>query len=291
MNESELMLNGDRRSEVLIQAIPYIQKFAGETIVIKYGGHAMIDPELMEEVMKDLILLQLVGIRIVVVHGGGPFITQALEKMGKKPVFVDGLRVTDEETMEIVQMVLAGSVNKNLVQNIEQLGGRAIGLCGIDGNMLVAEKLQQEPDLGLVGKITQVNPHLPVDSMDKGYICVIASVANSTERNVAYNINADIAAAEIAHSVGAMKLILMTDVLGVLQDPKDPSTLMHKIPVDTVRALKDAGIITGGMIPKLDCCVTAIRNGVQQAHIIDGTKKHSLLIELLTDKGIGTMIY
>lgn len=285
------MLNGDRRSEVLIQAIPYIQKFAGETIVIKYGGHAMIDPELMEEVMKDLILLQLVGIRIVVVHGGGPFITQALEKMGKKPVFVDGLRVTDEETMEIVQMVLAGSVNKNLVQNIEQLGGRAIGLCGIDGNMLVAEKLQQEPDLGLVGKITQVNPHLPVDSMDKGYICVIASVANSTERNVAYNINADIAAAEIAHSVGAMKLILMTDVLGVLQDPKDPSTLMHKIPVDTVRALKDAGIITGGMIPKLDCCVTAIRNGVQQAHIIDGTKKHSLLIELLTDKGIGTMIY
>lgn len=291
MKEEWTALNGDRRSEVLIQAIPYIQRFAGETIVIKYGGHAMVDPQLMEEVMKDLVLLQLVGIRIVVVHGGGPFISDALEKMGKKPKFVDGLRVTDEETMEIVQMVLAGSVNKKLVQNIEQLGGRAIGLCGIDGNMLVAEKLRQEPDLGLVGRITEVNAHLPTDSMDKGYICCIASVANSNERNVVYNINADIAAAEIARSVHAMKLILMTDVLGVMGDPKDPDTLFPRIKTEEVESLKEQGIIHGGMIPKLDCCVSAIQGGVRQAHIIDGTKKHSLLIELLTDEGIGTMIH
>lgn len=287
----KLHLNGDRRSEVLIQAIPYIQRFAGETVVIKYGGHAMVDQALMEDVMKDLVLLQLVGIRIIVVHGGGPFITEALQKMGKEPVFVDGLRVTDEETMKIVQMVLAGEVNKKLVQNIEQLGGRAIGLCGIDGNMLVAEKLQQEKDLGLVGRITEVNHHLPVDSMDKGYICVIASVANSRERNVVYNINADIAAAEIARSVGAMKLILMTDVLGVMKDPQDPSTLLQQIRAEDIPQLKETGVITGGMIPKLDCCISAIQSGVQQAHIIDGTKKHSLLIELLTDEGIGTMIY
>lgn len=287
----KLHLNGDRRSEVLIQAIPYIQRFAGETVVIKYGGHAMVDQALMEDVMKDLVLLQLVGIRIIVVHGGGPFITEALQKMGKEPVFVDGLRVTDEETMKIVQMVLAGEVNKKLVQNIEQLGGRAIGLCGIDGNMLVAEKLQQEKDLGLVGCITEVNHHLPVDSMDKGYICVIASVANSRERNVVYNINADIAAAEIARSVGAMKLILMTDVLGVMKDPQDPSTLLQQIRAEDIPQLKETGVITGGMIPKLDCCTSAIQSGVQQAHIIDGTKKHSLLIELLTDEGIGTMIY
>ncbi|MDI9501593.1 MAG: acetylglutamate kinase [Tissierellia bacterium] len=284
-------MNGDRRSEVLIQAIPYIQRFAGETVVIKYGGHAMVDQALMEDVMKDLVLLQLVGIRIIVVHGGGPFITEALQKMGKEPVFVDGLRVTDEETMKIVQMVLAGEVNKKLVQNIEQLGGRAIGLCGIDGNMLVAEKLQQEKDLGLVGRITEVNHDLPVDSMDKGYICVIASVANSRERNVVYNINADIAAAEIARSVGAMKLILMTDVLGVMKDPQDPSTLLQQIRAEDIPQLKETGVITGGMIPKLDCCTSAIQSGVQQAHIIDGTKKHSLLIELLTDEGIGTMIY
>ncbi|MGI6441586.1 MAG: acetylglutamate kinase [Peptoniphilaceae bacterium] len=287
----KLHLNGDRRSEVLIQAIPYIQRFAGETVVIKYGGHAMVDQALMEDVMKDLVLLQLVGIRIIVVHGGGPFITEALQKMGKEPVFVDGLRVTDEETMKIVQMVLAGEVNKKLVQNIEQLGGRAIGLCGIDGNMLVAEKLQQEKDLGLVGRITEVNHDLPVDSMDKGYICVIASVANSRERNVVYNINADIAAAEIARSVGAMKLILMTDVLGVMKDPQDPSTLLQQIRAEDIPQLKETGVITGGMIPKLDCCTSAIQSGVQQAHIIDGTKKHSLLIELLTDEGIGTMIY
>lgn len=245
----KLHLNGDRRSEVLIQAIPYIQRFAGETVVIKYGGHAMVDQALMEDVMKDLVLLQLVGIRIIVVHGGGPFITEALQKMGKEPVFVDGLRVTDEETMKIVQMVLAGEVNKKLVQNIEQLGGRAIGLCGIDGNMLVAEKLQQEKDLGLVGRITEVNHDLPVDSMDKGYICVIASVANSRERNVVYNINADIAAAEIARSVGAMKLILMTDVLGVMKDPQDPSTLLQQIRAEDIPQLKETGVITGGMIP------------------------------------------
>jgi acetylglutamate kinase len=197
----------------------------------------------------------------------------------------------EEETMKIVQMVLAGEVNKKLVQNIEQLGGRAIGLCGIDGNMLVAEKLQQEKDLGLVGRITEVNHDLPVDSMDKGYICVIASVANSRERNVVYNINADIAAAEIARSVGAMKLILMTDVLGVMKDPQDPSTLLQQIRAEDIPQLKETGVITGGMIPKLDCCTSAIQSGVQQAHIIDGTKKHSLLIELLTDEGIGTMIY
>lgn len=281
----------DERSQVLIQAIPYIQKFAGQTIVIKYGGNAMIDEDLMEAVIEDMVLLQLVGINIILVHGGGPFIAETLEKIGKKSEFIEGLRVTDQETMDVVQMVLAGKINKRLVQYIEQIGGKALGLCGLDGNMLVAEKLQSDPDIGYVGKITEVHNNLLLDNIDKGYICVIATIANGTDKNVVYNINADIAAAEIAQSLNAVKLILMTDVLGVMEDPKDPSTLYNQIDIADIPKLKEEGIITGGMIPKLDCCVSAIENGVLNAHIIDGTKKHSILIELLTDTGIGTMIY
>lgn len=288
---NHVKINMDQRSEVLIQAIPYIQKFAGQTIVIKYGGNAMIDEELMEAVIEDMVLLQLVGINIILVHGGGPFISEQLKKVGKKSVFVDGLRVTDKETMDIAQMVLAGKVNKDLVQRIEQIGGRALGLCGIDGNMLVAEKLQSEPDIGYVGKITEVHNNMLFDLIEKEYICVISSIANSNEKGVVYNINADIAASEIAQSVNAVKLILMTDVLGVMKDPKDPSTLIGQINIQDIPKMKEDGIITGGMIPKLDCCVSAIENGVQNAHIIDGTKLHSILIELFTDTGIGTMIY
>ena len=278
-------------AQLLAQTLPALRQFHGKTMVIKYGGNAMVDEELMEAVIQDMVLLHLVGINIVLVHGGGPFIAETLKRIGKKSEFVDGLRVTDQETMDVVQMVLAGKINKTLVQYIEQIGGKALGLCGLDGNMLVAEKLQSEPDIGFVGKIIEVHNNLLLDTIDKGYICVIATIANGTEKNVVYNINADIAAAEIAQSVNAVKLILMTDVLGVMEDPKDPSTLINQIDIKDIPKLKEDGIITGGMIPKLDCCVSAIENGVLNAHIIDGTKKHSILIELLTDTGIGTMIY
>lgn len=275
------------RAEVLVQALPYIQKYNGKTVVIKYGGNAMIDEGLKNAVMTDMVLLSLVGVRVVLVHGGGPEISDMLRKIGKESRFVGGLRYTDEETVEIVQMVLAGKVNKALVQRIESNGGRALGLCGLDGGMMKARKLS-DPDLGLVGEIMSVDVTPINDALNAGYIPVIATVAGDRDNRV-YNINADTAAAQIAAELGAIKLILMTDIRGLLRDKEDESTLIPVVNVSQVPLLKQQGIITGGMIPKIDCCVEAVRRGVHRAHIIDGRSPHSILIEMLSDEGIGTM--
>lgn len=275
------------RAKVLIQALPYIQHYAGKTVVIKYGGNAMIDEELKAAVMSDMILLSLVGIHVVLVHGGGPEINDMLRRVGKESRFVDGLRYTDEETVEIVQMVLAGKVNKALVQLIQSAGGRAIGLCGLDDGLIRAKKMRS-PDIGMVGEITSINVSLINDTLRLGYMPVIATVAGG-EDNAVYNINADTAAARIAAELGAEKLILMTDIRGLLQDKDDESTLIPVVHVSEVPMLKNQGIISGGMIPKIDCCVEAVRRGVSRAHIIDGRIPHSILIEMLSDEGIGTM--
>ena len=280
--------NADR-AQVLVQALPYIQKLAGKTIVVKYGGNAMISPELKEAVMSDIVLMQLVGINVVVVHGGGPEISGMLKKIGKESKFVNGLRYTDAETMDIVQMVLAGKVNKALVQMLEQHGGKSMGLCGLDGRMLMAEKKASGEDLGYVGEIIEVNTHVIEDTIHQGYIPVVATVAGGYQGEV-YNINADIAAASIAAKLGAIKLILMTDIRGLLRD-KDEETLIPVVNVSEVPNLKREGIISGGMIPKIECCVEAVRQGVGRAHIIDGRIRHSILIELFSDQGIGTMFY
>ena len=275
------------RAKVLIQALPYIQQYTGKTVVIKYGGNAMIDETLKAAVMSDMILLSLVGIHVVLVHGGGPEINEMLGRVGKESRFVDGLRYTDEETVEIVQMVLAGKVNKALVQLIGSGGGRAIGLCGLDDGLIRAKKLCT-PDIGMVGEITSINVSLINDTLRLGYMPVIATVAGG-EDNAVYNINADTAAARIAAELGAEKLILMTDIRGLLQDKDDESTLIPVVHVSEVPMLKNQGIISGGMIPKIDCCVEAVRRGVRRAHIIDGRIPHSILIEMLSDEGIGTM--
>ena len=275
------------RAKVLIQALPYIQQYAGKTVVIKYGGNAMIDENLKAAVMSDMILLSLVGIHVVLVHGGGPEINEMLGRVGKESRFVDGLRYTDEETVEIVQMVLAGKVNKALVQLIGSGGGRAIGLCGLDDGLIRAKKLCT-PDIGMVGEITSINVSLINDTLRLGYMPVIATVAGG-ENNAVYNINADTAAARIAAELGAEKLILMTDIRGLLRDKDDESTLIPVVHVSEVPMLKNQGIISGGMIPKIDCCVEAVRRGVRRAHIIDGRIPHSILIEMLSDEGIGTM--
>ncbi len=281
--------NADR-AQVLVQALPYIQKYAGQTIVVKYGGNAMIAPELKEAVMSDIVLMQLVGVNVVLVHGGGPEITEMLEKTGKESKFAKGLRVTDEETIDIVQMVLAGKVNKNLVHLLEQHGGKALGLCGLDGRMLMAEKLITSEDLGYVGEITEVNTEVIVNTINNGYIPILATVAGGYNGDV-YNVNADLAAAQIAAKLGAVKLILMTDIRGLLRDKDDENTLIPIVNVSDVPSLKREGIISGGMIPKVDCCVEAVRRGVKRAHIIDGRIAHSILIELFSDEGIGTMFY
>ncbi|HIS67982.1 MAG TPA: acetylglutamate kinase [Candidatus Gallacutalibacter stercoravium] len=278
------------RAQVLVQALPYIQKLAGKTIVVKYGGNAMVSPELKDAVMSDIVLMQLVGINVVLVHGGGPEISEMLKKIGKQSRFVNGMRYTDEETMDIVQMVLAGKVNKDLVQLLEQHGGRALGLCGLDGRMLMAEKMASAEDLGLVGEITEVNTTAIVDAYERGYVPIVATVAGGYHGE-AYNINADIAAAQIAAKLGAVKLILMTDIRGLLRDKNDESTLIPVVNVSEVPSLKREGIISGGMIPKIDCCVEAVRQGVGRAHIIDGRTPHSILVELFSDEGIGTMFY
>ena len=275
------------RAKVLIQALPYIQQYAGKTVVIKYGGNAMIDENLKAAVMSDMILLSLVGIHVVLVHGGGPEINEMLGRVGKESRFVDGLRYTDEETVEIVQMVLAGKVNKALVQLIGSGGGRAIGLCGLDDGLIRAKKLCT-PDIGMVGEITSINVSLINDTLRLGYMPVIATVAGG-ENNAVYNINADTAAARIAAELVAEKLILMTDIRGLLRDKDDESTLIPVVHVSEVPMLKNQGIISGGMIPKIDCCVEAVRRGVRRAHIIDGRIPHSILIEMLSDEGIGTM--
>ena len=279
-----------RRAKILVQAMPYIKKYSGETIVVKYGGNAMINEDLKSAVMSDLVLMQLVGINVVLVHGGGPEINAMLDAVGKESKFKNGMRVTDKETIDIVQMVLAGKVNKSLVQLIESQGGNAIGFCGLDGRLLMAEKIVSSADLGYVGEIKEVNP-APIEmAMRDGYIPIISTIAGGYDGNV-YNINADLAAAQIAAKLGAKKLILMTDIRGLLRDVNDEDSLISVVNVSEVPMLKRDGIIKGGMIPKIDCCVEAVRNGVNRAHIIDGRLEHSILLELFSDEGIGTMFY
>ena len=283
-------MDTSKRAKVLIQAMPYIKKYVGETIVVKYGGNAMINEDLKSAVMSDLVLMQLVGINVVLVHGGGPEINAMLDAVGKESRFENGMRVTDKETIDIVQMVLAGKVNKSLVQLLESHGGKALGFCGLDGRLLMAEKLISSVDLGYVGEIKEVNPAPLNNAMQNGYIPIVATVAGGYDGNV-YNINADLAADQIAAKLGAKKLILMTDIRGLLRDVKDDDSLISVVNVSEVPMLKRDGIIKGGMIPKIDCCVEAVRNGVNRAHIIDGRLEHSILLELFSDEGIGTMFY
>ena len=282
------MNNYMERSTVLVEALPYIQKYYGKTVVIKYGGNAMISDELRSAVISDIILLNLVGVRVVMVHGGGPEIGQMLEKVGKQSRFVDGLRYTDEETMDIVQQVLCGKVNKRLVSIINNLGGKAIGLCGLDGALFQAKKLDET--YGLVGNIVKVCPQVVNDCLEKAYIPVISTVALGIDNDTAYNINADTAAAELAIALNAEKLILLTDVRGVLRDPKDDRTLIQQIRLHEIPSLLSSGVIGGGMIPKIQCCVNALENGVHRTHILDGRIPHSILTEMLSHKGIGTML-
>ena len=277
------------RAKILVEALPYIQKYTGKTIVVKYGGNAMISDELRQAVISDIILLHLVGINVVVVHGGGPEINELRKKINKQSKFVDGLRYTDEETMDIVQQVLCGRVNKNLVATLNRMGGRAIGLCGMDGSLFSAKQLDGGK-YGLVGEITSVNPQAVTDAMANGYIPVISTVAQGEDGNNAYNINADTAAAKLATALDAEKLILLTDVRGLLKDPKDENTLIPSLQISAVPALVHEGIISGGMIPKIECCVESVRSGVKSAIILDGRVAHSILIELLSDEGIGTML-
>jgi len=275
------------RAQVLAEALPYIQKYSGKTIVVKYGGNAMVSEDLRHAVISDIILLHLVGIRVVVVHGGGPEISDMLKRIGKEPKFVDGLRYTDEETMDIVQQVLCGRVNKDLVATLNRLGGKAMGLCGMDGAMFQAKQLDEK--YGLVGKITHVDPSPVTDALDMGYIPVVATVAQGVDKETAYNINADTAADKLAVALKAEKLILLTDVRGLLRDPEDESTLIPELQLSSVPALVREGVISGGMIPKVECCVESVRSGVKTATILDGRVAHSILIELLSDAGIGTM--
>lgn len=275
------------RAQVLAEALPYIQKYSGKTIVVKYGGNAMVSEDLRHAVISDIILLHLVGIRVVVVHGGGPEISDMLKKIGKEPKFVDGLRYTDEETMDIVQQVLCGRVNKDLVATLNRLGGKAMGLCGMDGAMFQAKQLDEK--YGLVGKITHVDPSPVTDALDMGYIPVVSTVAQGVDKETAYNINADTAADKLAVALKAEKLILLTDVRGLLRDPEDESTLIPELQLSSVPALVREGVISGGMIPKVECCVESVRSGVKTATILDGRVAHSILIELLSDAGIGTM--
>ena len=280
------------RARVLNEALPYIQSYNGKTIVVKYGGNAMISENLRRAVLSDIVLLHMVGIRVVVVHGGGPEISAMLKKIGKEGVFVAGLRYTDPETMDIVQQVLCGKVNKDLVSLIDEYGGKAMGLCGMDGRMIEAvKKTGDGNDYGLVGDITHVNTAPITDVLQAGYIPVVSTVAAGADGEKCYNINADTAAAQIAAALGAEKLIILTDVLGLLRDVSDPDSLISKCRVSEVPVLVKEGVIQGGMIPKIQCCVEAVRRGVRRAHILDGRIEHSVLIELLTDAGVGTMIY
>lgn len=277
-----------QRADILIQALPYIQKYTNKIIVIKYGGNAMVNEELKAAVMGDMVLLSLIGIKVVLVHGGGPEITEMLGKIGKESKFYNGLRVTDEESAKIVQMVLAGKINKNLVNLLQNIGGKAIGLSGMDGGLIEAKPIDFE-NLGYVGEITNVNTQPILDVLEKGYIPVVSTVGCDKEGNV-YNINADTAAAAIAGSLGAESLISMTDICGILRDKDDDSTLIPVINVSEAPQLMREGIISGGMIPKIECCIEAIRRGVSKVFVIDGRVPHSILIEILTDEGIGTML-
>lgn len=279
-------LTNAQRASVLIQALPYIKRYSDKIIVVKYGGNAMLNDELKKAVMGDIVLLSLIGIKVVLVHGGGPEITELLTKMGKKSEFRNGLRVTDEETAEAALMVLAGKINKRLVGSIQSIGGKAVGLTGMDGGLIKARPL--DPELGFVGEITEVNTEPITDMLEKGYIPVVSTVGYDDEGNC-YNINADTAASRIAGQLKAESLISMTDTVGVLRDREDPSSLISVIDVSEVPMLIREGVISGGMIPKAECCIEAIRRGVNKVFIIDGRIPHSILIEVLTDEGIGTM--
>ena len=277
-----------QRAEVLTQALPYIKRYNGEIVVIKYGGNAMINQDLKEQVMQDIVLLWLTGVKVVLVHGGGPEISDMMSKLGKEPKFVNGLRVTDKESVDIVQMVLAGKINKSLVNYIERTGGKAMGISGMDGRLIEAK--MKDENLGYVGTITKVNIETVTDLLEKGYIPVISTVGCDKEGNV-YNINADTAAAFIAGALNAKRLIMMTDIAGILKDKDDPSTLIPEITVKQAKSLFDSGVISGGMIPKVDCCIEAIDKGVKKVIIMDGRVPHSILMELFTDEGAGTMVH
>ena len=281
-----MQIDYDIRANALVEALPYLQEYNDKVVVVKYGGNAMTNETLKQAVMQDIVLLSLVGIKVVLVHGGGPEINAMLKKINKQSEFVNGLRYTDEETIDIVQMVLAGKVNKDLVQLLQR-GGKAMGLCGLDGDLIKAKQLN--PDLGFVGDITEIDPDPINTALNNGYIPVVSTVASGKNGEV-FNINADTAAARIAAEMGAANLILLTDIKGLLEDKDDDSTLIRVVGVSEVPYLKNQGIISGGMIPKIDCCVEAVRRGVKKTNIIDGRIPHSILIELLTDIGAGTMI-
>ena len=282
-----MQIDYDIRANALVEALPYLQEYNDKVVVVKYGGNAMTNETLKQAVMQDIVLLSLVGIKVVLVHGGCPEINAMLKKINKQSEFVNGLRYTDEETIDIVQMVLAGKVNKDLVQLLQRAGGKAMGLCGLDGDLIKAKQLN--PDLGFVGDITEIDPDPINTALNNGYIPVVSTVASGKNGEV-FNINADTAAARIAAEMGAANLILLTDIKGLLEDKDDDSTLIRVVGVSEVPYLKNQGIISGGMIPKIDCCVEAVRRGVKKTNIIDGRIPHSILIELLTDIGAGTMI-
>ena len=275
------------RAEVLVQALPHIKRYNGKIVVIKYGGNAMIDENLKMQVMEDIALLWLIGVKVVLVHGGGPEISETMRRLGKKAEFVNGLRVTDRETVDIVQMVLAGKINKTLVSLIQMKGGHAVGLSGIDGGIIEAK--MKNPELGYVGEITKVRTQPIMDLLEKNYIPVVSTVASDRLGNT-YNINGDTAAAFLAGALNAERLIMMTDINGVLRDKDDPATLIRQMSVEQAKGLYDEGIISGGMIPKVDCCIEAINKGVSNVVIMDGRVPHAILMELLTDEGAGTMV-
>ena len=280
-------LTNMERAEVLTQALPYIKKYSGKIVVIKYGGNAMINEQLKQQVMEDIALLWLIGVKVVLVHGGGPEISETMKRLGKQAQFVNGLRVTDKETVDIVQMVLAGKVNKTLVNLLQMKGGHAVGLSGIDGGII--EATMKDEALGYVGKITRIRTQPITDLLEKNYIPVISTVASDRQGNT-YNINGDTAAAYIAGALNAERLIMMTDIAGILRDKDDPSTLIPALTVNEAKKLFDEGVISGGMIPKVDCCIEAIGKGVRHVVIMDGRVPHSILMELLTDEGAGTMV-
>ena len=283
----ETELSNMERAEVLTQALPYIKKYSGKIVVIKYGGNAMVNEQLKQQVMEDIALLWLIGVKVVLVHGGGPEISETMKRLGKQAKFVDGLRVTDKETVDIVQMVLAGKVNKTLVNLLQMKGGHAVGLSGIDGGII--EATMKDEALGYVGKITRIRTQPITDLLEKNYIPVISTVASDRQGNT-YNINGDTAAAYIAGALNAERLIMMTDIAGILRDKDDPGTLIPALTVTEAKKLFDEGVISGGMIPKVDCCIEAIGKGVRHVVIMDGRVPHSILMELLTDEGAGTMV-
>lgn len=289
-SDNKEVLNSEQWSEVLVQALPYFKEWCGKIVVVKYGGNAMLNEELKQAVMEDIVLLNTIGIKVVLVHGGGPEINHMLDRVGKESKFVDGLRYTDGETMEIVQMVLTGKLNKDIVGILLQKGGKAVGLSGVDAGLLRAKKTDK--DLGFVGEVTDVNPDILLSMLDRGFIPVVSTVALGEQGDDArYNINADTAAAKIAVALKAEKFVQLTNVPGILRNIDDPASLIKRIERTAIGSLKATGVIAGGMIPKIECCETALNGGVPRTHIIDGRVPHSLLIEMFSDRGIGTMVY